>query len=353
MCLMNLVLAVAIGAQRRLRDAARQRLPVHAGPILLRHFAVAHAAGVRHGGAEGLRFGRQQFVRAAVAEGAIGRALIPALARLAVHAEGVIARLVLVASGAHGLGNARGVRILLVGFVTGIARQPRVRALRQFLPLVVAGEHGPPVAFAAASGWAGRARRRPIHAEPRRRPVEESARFNIALQSRDPDPTLYKAAAPSRRPKTTAVTVRIFIHLSICASFLATATCSAAVPACAAPRCNAGSSCTATDRRQKATTTRPQSRSTRVPGKDVNQVHKLPPSKVYISNLKLKRFREARVFVGQAVSPAKPRPIEFCNVLIRKSGAVGILAQNWNRRWGIFHPKQRRRGISPPAMPPP
>ena len=40
-----LVRAVAVGAQRRLRDAARQRLPVHAGPILPGDIAVAHAAG--------------------------------------------------------------------------------------------------------------------------------------------------------------------------------------------------------------------------------------------------------------------------------------------------------------------
>src|ERR1019366_6159831 len=72
----NPVLAVAVGAQRRLGDAARQRLAVHAGPILFGNFVVAHAAGVGNGGAERLRSGRLQFVRAAVAEAAIGSALI-------------------------------------------------------------------------------------------------------------------------------------------------------------------------------------------------------------------------------------------------------------------------------------
>jgi hypothetical protein len=63
----DVVLAVAIGAQGRLRHAARQGLPVDAGAVLFDHFAVAHAAGIRNGGAESLRFGRQQFMRAAVA----------------------------------------------------------------------------------------------------------------------------------------------------------------------------------------------------------------------------------------------------------------------------------------------
>ena len=53
----DLVLAVAIGAERGLGDAARQGLAVDAGAVLLHHLAVAHAAGVRHGGAESLRLG--------------------------------------------------------------------------------------------------------------------------------------------------------------------------------------------------------------------------------------------------------------------------------------------------------
>ena len=76
----DLVFAVAIGAQRRLGNALGQRLAVHAGAELFDDFAVAHAAGIGHGGAEGLRFRRQQFVRAAVAQGAIGRAVVAALA---------------------------------------------------------------------------------------------------------------------------------------------------------------------------------------------------------------------------------------------------------------------------------
>ena len=243
-CLSDLVLAVAVGAQRRLRDAARQRLPVHAGPILLGDFAVAHAAGVRHGGAERLRAGRQQFVRASVAQGAIGSALIAVLARLAVHAERVVARLVLMASGAHGLGNARGVRILLVGFVTGIARQPRVRALRQFLPLVVAGgarsagrARGCQRMGAGPRQAEGRSMRNRGAGQSRKVPGSAS-HYNPATGPRTQP--LYKAAAPSRRPKTMTATVRIFIHLSICSSFLATAICSAAVPACAAPKVQCG-----------------------------------------------------------------------------------------------------------------
>ena len=136
---------MAIGAKRRLRDPARQGLAVDAGPVLLDYLAVAHAAGIGDGRAEYLRLGRQQLVGAAVAERAIRRALVSVLAGLAVHAAGVIAGLVLVAGGTNRLGNAGGVGILFVGFVAGVAGQPRVSALFQLLPLVVAGS--------ALSGW--------------------------------------------------------------------------------------------------------------------------------------------------------------------------------------------------------
>ena len=55
----DLVLAVAIGAQRGLGNAVRQGLTMHAGAVLFHHFGMAHAAGIRHGHAESLRFGRQ------------------------------------------------------------------------------------------------------------------------------------------------------------------------------------------------------------------------------------------------------------------------------------------------------
>ena len=104
--------AVAIRAQRRLGDAAGQRLAVHAGAELLDHVGVAHAAGIGDRGAEGLGFRGQQFVGAAVAQGAIRRAFVAALAGLAVDALIVIARLIGVAGDAGWFGDIRGVREL-------------------------------------------------------------------------------------------------------------------------------------------------------------------------------------------------------------------------------------------------
>ena len=89
--------------------------------------------------AEGLGFRRQQFVGAAVAEGAIGRAFVAALAGLAVDALVVVAGLVGVAGDAGRFGDIRGVRDLVVRLVAGIAGERRVRALRELLPLLVAG----------------------------------------------------------------------------------------------------------------------------------------------------------------------------------------------------------------------
>ncbi len=135
----DLVLAMAIGAQRRLGDAACQRLAVHAGAELIHHLGVAHAAGVGNRRAEGLGFRREQFVGAAVAEGAIGRAFVSALARLAVDPLIVIAGLIGVAGDANRFGDIRGVRDFVVRFVAGIAGERCVRALGQLLPLLVAG----------------------------------------------------------------------------------------------------------------------------------------------------------------------------------------------------------------------
>jgi len=135
----DLVLAVAIGAERGLGDAGSQRLAVYAGAVLLHYFAMAHAAGIRHGGAESLRLGGQQLMRAAMAQGAIGRTFVAGLARQAVDAAGVVARLVFMAGDALRLGDVGRVRILLVRVVTGVAGQPLVSALLQLLPLIVAG----------------------------------------------------------------------------------------------------------------------------------------------------------------------------------------------------------------------
>ncbi len=134
----DFVFAVAIGAERGLVDSARHRLSVYALPVLLRHLAVAHPAGIRDAFAKSFRAGGQQFVGAAVANAAIGRAVVARLASQAVYALGVVAGLVRVARAADGLGNVRGVGILFVRLVAGIAGQTRVCALCQFLPLVVA-----------------------------------------------------------------------------------------------------------------------------------------------------------------------------------------------------------------------
>jgi hypothetical protein len=121
--LQNLVFAVAIVANRRLGDTPGESLAMYAGAVLVDDFAVAHAAGVRHCHAERLRLGGQEFVGAAMAQGAIRRAFIPVLARLAVDAEGVVAGLVLVAGNTLRLGD---VGRMVVGFVASIARQPGV-----------------------------------------------------------------------------------------------------------------------------------------------------------------------------------------------------------------------------------
>ena len=83
--------------------------------------------------------GGQQFMRAAVAHGAIGRAFVAAFPLLPVDAAGVIAGLVLMARCARRLRHSGGMGILVVRLVTGFAGQPRVSALLEFLPLIVAG----------------------------------------------------------------------------------------------------------------------------------------------------------------------------------------------------------------------
>jgi len=133
----DLMLAVAIGAKRGLRDALGEGLAVNTGPVLFGDRGVAHAAGIGHRHSEGLRAGRQQLMRTAVAEAAIGRGLIAVLASLAVDTAFVIAGLIGVARAALRLGNARLVRVRVMRLMTGIASQTRVRALSEFLRLVV------------------------------------------------------------------------------------------------------------------------------------------------------------------------------------------------------------------------
>jgi hypothetical protein len=135
----NLVFAVAIGTQRRLGDAVSQRLAVYATAVLLYHVGMAHPASVRNRHPKSLRFGRDQFMGAAVAERAIGRAFVARLARQPVHAAGIIARLVRMAGDALRFGDAGRMRIFFVRVVTGVAGEVFVGALRQFLSLFVAG----------------------------------------------------------------------------------------------------------------------------------------------------------------------------------------------------------------------
>src|ERR1039458_6539193 len=121
--------------------SGRPVLAVHARPELLHHLGVAHAAGVGDRAAESLGFRRQQFVRPAVAQRAIRRALVARLAGLSVDAFIVVAGLIGVARDAGGFGNVGRMGNFFVRLVAGIAGQPRVRALRQLLTLLlVAGD---------------------------------------------------------------------------------------------------------------------------------------------------------------------------------------------------------------------
>ena len=127
----DLMFAVAVGAQRRLRDAIGKRLAVNAGAVLLHHFAVAHTAGIRYSHAERLRFGRLHLMGAPVAQGAIRGAVVTGLAGQPVNAFIVVPRLIGMAVDALRFGDVRRVGILLVGVVTGIAGEVFVSALRQ------------------------------------------------------------------------------------------------------------------------------------------------------------------------------------------------------------------------------
>src|SRR5579871_6797127 len=93
----NGVLAVAVGAKGRLRNATGQGLAMDAGAVLLDYIAVAHCAGVGDSGAKGPGFRSQEFMRASVAQTAIGRAVVTGFARLAVNATRILPSLVLMA----------------------------------------------------------------------------------------------------------------------------------------------------------------------------------------------------------------------------------------------------------------
>ena len=133
------VFAVAIGAERGLRNSFGERLAVHAGAILLHHFAMAHVAGIRNRHAERLRFRTLHLVRAAVAERAIGRAGIAFLDGLAVHAFFVIGGLIRVAAGASRLGHAFRMGKVLMLDVAGGTSHGGMSALGDLLPLLVTG----------------------------------------------------------------------------------------------------------------------------------------------------------------------------------------------------------------------
>ena len=81
-------------------------------------------------------------MRAAMAQSAIGRRRIPFFGSLPVYPVGILSRLVLVASGALGFRDPRGVRILLMLLVTGVASQIGVGAFGQLGCLVMAGRAG-------------------------------------------------------------------------------------------------------------------------------------------------------------------------------------------------------------------
>ena len=136
--LLDVVLAVAIRAHRRLRDSASHRLPMNAFLVLTGLVAVAHAAGVRHRAAKRLGLGVHQLMRAAVAHGAIRGALIAALALLPVDSQRVIAGLIRVAARALRLGDARRVRGFVISVVARVAGETSVGALCELLPLVMA-----------------------------------------------------------------------------------------------------------------------------------------------------------------------------------------------------------------------
>src|SRR5438105_2414115 len=74
-----------------------------------------------------------------MAERAIRRAFIPVLASLSVRAVCVIAGLTAMAICTDRLGSTGRMRILLVRFMAGLARQTGVSALVQLLSLIVAG----------------------------------------------------------------------------------------------------------------------------------------------------------------------------------------------------------------------
>jgi hypothetical protein len=135
----NAMFAVAIGTQRSIGDTARQGAAVDAVAKLIHNVGMADAARVRHRRAKRLGLGRQKFVGVAVAHAATGCAFIAVFPGSSVDAAGIVACLIHVAGRAQWFGQVGRMWIFPVVIMTGFASQPRVRALLEFLGLLVAG----------------------------------------------------------------------------------------------------------------------------------------------------------------------------------------------------------------------
>src|SRR5579871_5139701 len=131
------MLAVTIGADRRLSDPLGEGLAVHTAVVLGLDIAVAHTTGIRDLGAELGRFGTQQLVRGSMADGAIGSGAIAALGGLAMHAAVVIGLLALMALAARGLRDIGRMGILVVLHVAGGAGHVGVRTFGELGALLV------------------------------------------------------------------------------------------------------------------------------------------------------------------------------------------------------------------------
>ena len=133
------VLAMTVGAERRLGDTAREGLSMHAAAVLLDDFGMAHPAGIGRLSPEFLGTRRQQFVGAAVAQRAIRGTGIAVARGLSMRALLVVLRLAFMTSRAGGFGHSGGVGIVIVTLVAGGAGQLGVRALGKLLRLIVTG----------------------------------------------------------------------------------------------------------------------------------------------------------------------------------------------------------------------
>jgi hypothetical protein len=112
---------------------------MHTAGKLLRFFSVTDTAGLRLCSAKYPRLGRQQIVRTAMANAAIGRRLVSILAGLPMDSEGIFPCLIRMASGANRLWDIRRVRIGPKSLVPALTGQARMGALLQLLRLSVTG----------------------------------------------------------------------------------------------------------------------------------------------------------------------------------------------------------------------